>query len=212
VEITEDVELACDIVIVGSGAGGGCVAGNLAAAGLDVIVLEKGRYHSESDFTHYESDATRDMYLYGMTLSTADLGVVIVAGSTVGGGTLVNYATAFRTPDHVRRQWAEIWGIDAFVSGEHDESLDEVSERLGVNLDSSAAGRRDSLMEEGLKKLGGHVDQMPRAVRGCTQDEQCGYCGFGCRVGAKQSTMRTYLEDPPSMARGSSQGRTCARL
>jgi long-chain-alcohol oxidase len=195
VEITEDVELACDIVIVGSGAGGGCVAGNLAAAGLDVIVLEKGRYHSESDFTHYESDATRDMYLYGMTLSTPDLGVVIVAGSTVGGGTLVNYATAFRTPDHVRRQWAEISGIDAFVSGEYDESLDEVSERLGVNVDSSAAGRRDSLMEEGLKKLGWHVDQMPRAVRGCTQDEQCGYCGFGCRVGAKQSTMRTYLED-----------------
>jgi choline dehydrogenase-like flavoprotein len=198
IEITEDAELACDVVIVGSGAGGGCAAGNLAAAGLDVIVLEKGRYHSESDFTHYESDATRDMYLYGMTLSTADVGVVIVAGSTLGGGTLVNYATAFRTPDHVRRQWAELSGIDAFVSDEYDESLDEVAERLGVNVDSSAAGKRDSLMEEGLKKLGWHVDQMPRAVRGCTQDEQCGYCGFGCRVGAKQSTMRTYLEDAAS--------------
>jgi len=195
VEMTEDAEFASDVVIVGSGAGGGCAAGNLAAAGLDVIVLEKGRYHSESDFTHFESDATRDMYLYGMTLSTADLGVVIIAGSTVGGGTLINYATSFRTPDHVKQQWTEVSGIDAFVSGEYEESLDEVSERLGVNLDSSAAGARDSLLEEGLKKLGWHVDQMPRAVRGCTQDEQCGYCGFGCRVGAKQSTLRTYLED-----------------
>jgi choline dehydrogenase-like flavoprotein len=42
-------------------------------------------------------------------------------------------------------------------------------------------------MEEGLKKLGWHVDMLPRSVKGCTQDEQCGYCGFGCRVGAKTS-------------------------
>jgi long-chain-alcohol oxidase len=50
-------------------------------------------------------------------------------------------------------------------------------------------------MEGRLKKLGWHVDMMPRAVRGCSQDEHCGYCGFGCRIGAKQSTMRTYLEE-----------------
>jgi choline dehydrogenase-like flavoprotein len=81
------------------------------------------------------------------------------------------------------------------VSGEIDDSYDAVSERLGVNTDSSAAGRRDEVMEAGLKKLGWHVDMLPRAVRGCSQDEACGYCGFGCRIGAKQSTMRTYLHD-----------------
>ena len=81
------------------------------------------------------------------------------------------------------------------ASGEFEQSLDAAAARLGVNTDSSAAGRRDEVMEEGLKKLGWHVDLIPRAVRGCPQDEQCGYCGFGCRLGAKQSSMRTYLED-----------------
>ncbi len=195
VEVTEDTVVACDAVVVGSGAGGGCVAAHLARAGLDVVVLEKGSYCSERDFHHYEFEATKEMYLYALTLATEDLGCRIIAGSTLGGGTVVNYTTSFRTPPHVLVQWREASGIDAFVSGEFDRSLDEVSDRLGVNTDSSAAGRRDEVLEEGLKKLGWHVDALPRAVRGCTQDETCGYCGFGCRAGAKQSTMRTYLED-----------------
>ena len=195
IAITEDTVTACDVVVVGSGAGGGCAAAQLAAAGLDVVVLEKGSYRAERDFHHREYDATREMYLYGLTLATTDLGCRIIAGSTLGGGTVVNYTTSFKTPPHVLRQWTDESGIDAFVSGEFEESLDEAGARLGVNTDSSAAGRRDEVLEEGLKKLGWHVDALPRAVRGCTQDEACGYCGFGCRVGAKQSTMVTYLQD-----------------
>ncbi|MDQ4142921.1 MAG: GMC family oxidoreductase N-terminal domain-containing protein [Actinomycetota bacterium] len=195
IEVTSDHEMNCDVVVVGSGAGGGCVAAGLAAKGLDVIVVEKGAYHNESDFHHNEPEATRDMYLYGLTLMTKDLGCRIVSGSTLGGGTVVNYTTSFKTPDYVLKEWARLSGMDAFVSGEFDEALDEAARRLNVNTDSSAAGRRDQILEEGLKALGWHVDNLPRAVRGCTQDEACGYCGFGCRVGAKQSSMRTYLED-----------------
>ncbi|MPZ70339.1 MAG: oxidoreductase [Actinobacteria bacterium] len=193
--VDNDEVLHCDVVIVGSGAGGGCVAGVLAASGLDVVVLEKGGYKSESDFDHLEAEASRDMYLYGMKLLNTTGNVRIIAGATLGGGTVVNYTTSFKTPDFVLDEWTRITGIEAFASGEFEASLDEVSARLNVNLDSSAAGKRDELMESGLKKLGWHVDLLPRAVKGCTQDEQCGYCGFGCRPGAKQSTMRTYLED-----------------
>lgn len=195
ISVDRDAVLSCDVVIVGSGAGGGCSAAVLAEAGLDVIVVEKGGYLAERDFDHLEAEATRDMYLYGMRLTTMDLGVQIIAGSTLGGGTVVNYTTSFKTPDFVLKQWAEGSGIDAFVSGEIEESLDIAAKRLGVNTDSSAAGKRDEVMEEGLKRLGWHVDALPRAVRGCTQDEACGFCGFGCRVGAKQSSMKTWLED-----------------
>src|SRR6185436_18790248 len=55
VEITEPAELRCDVVVVGSGAGGGCVAAGLAAAGLDVIVLERGGVRTEESFDHLES-------------------------------------------------------------------------------------------------------------------------------------------------------------
>lgn len=195
IEIESGEELSCDVVVVGSGAGGGCAAAVLAAAGLDVVVLEKGGYYSESDFDHVEAEATSDMYLYGMTLATADQGVRIIAGSALGGGTVGNYATSFLTPERVRAEWARLTGIEAFCSGEFEDSLRAVAARLNVNTDTSAPGRRDQVLEDGLKKLGWHVDAMPRAVAGCPQDEACGYCGFGCRTGSKQSATRTFLED-----------------
>ena len=194
IAIDSDEWITGDVVVVGSGPGGGCVAAHLASQGLDVIVLEKGGYHAERDFHHLESWSQRDLYLYGATLTTADAGVRIIAGSTLGGGAVVNYTVSFRTPPRVLEQWSAMSGIAAFANGEMEASLDEVSSRLNVNRDSSAANGRDRLMEEGLKKLGWHVDQMPRNVKGCAQDEQCGYCGFGCRVGAKMGA-RVYLEE-----------------
>jgi choline dehydrogenase-like flavoprotein len=195
IAITQDEELVCDAVVVGSGAGGGTVAAELTRAGLDVVVLEKGGYSSESDFHHREGDAYRDLYLYGLTLATTDLGCRIIAGSTLGGGTVVNYTTSFKTPDFVLGEWAKVSGVEAFADGELGDSLDAVCERLGVNHDSAAPGMRDLLIERGLEKLGWHCAPLPRNVRGCAQDAGCGWCGFGCRLGAKQSTLRTYLED-----------------
>lgn len=194
IEIEGDERMSCDVVIVGSGPGGQCVASHLARAGLDVIVLEKGGYHSEAEFHHYESQAQRELYLYGATMTTINGGVRIISGSTLGGGAVVNYTVSFHTPERVRRQWADISGIDAFVSGEFEASLDEVAAKLNVNRDSSALNARERFIEDGMKALGWHVDQMPRSVKGCAQDEQCGFCGFGCRHGAKQGA-HVYLEE-----------------
>jgi long-chain-alcohol oxidase len=190
-----DQELACDVVVVGSGAGGGVVAAELARAGLDVVVLEKGGYAAERDFHHQEGEAYRDLYLYGLTLTTGDLACRIVAGSTLGGGTVVNFSTSFPTPPAVLAQWAEVSGVEAFASGEVAASLEAVAGRLGVTTGQSRPGVRDQVLERGLERLGWHVGPMPRNVRGCAQDAGCGWCGFGCRLGAKQSTLVTYLEE-----------------
>jgi long-chain-alcohol oxidase len=194
-ELAGDQELACDVVVVGSGAGGGVAAAELARRGLDVLVLEKGGYAAERDFHHLEGDAYQQLYLYGLTLTTDDLACRIVAGSTLGGGTVVNYTTSFKPPRWVLAEWAEASGADAFVSGEVAASLDAVAERVGVTTGQSAPGVRDTLMERGLERLGWHVGPLPRNVRGCAQDAGCGWCGFGCRLGAKQSTMVTWLQD-----------------
>ena len=190
-----DEELACDVVVVGSGAGGGVVAAELARAGLDVVVLEKGGHAAERDFTHQEADAYRQLYLYGLTLATDDLACRIVAGSTLGGGTVVNYSTSFATPPEVLAEWAAVSGVDAFASGEVAASLEAVAARLGVTEAESRPGVRDQLLERGLERLGWHAGPLPRNVRGCAQDAGCGWCGFGCRLGAKQSTLVTYLEE-----------------
>jgi choline dehydrogenase-like flavoprotein len=192
--VRADTVLDCDVVIVGSGAGGGVVAGELASAGYDVVVLEKGEYVAERDFDQRELGMLRKTYLDSGLLATADLGVSIFAGSCLGGGTVVNYTTSFRTPDHVRDEWHCASGVDLFVDAELTRALDAVCAGFDVNRDHNRPSSRDAIMGRGLEALGWHVDRMPRNVVGCAQDDICGYCGFGCVRGAKRSTTTTYLQ------------------
>src|SRR3954471_15880923 len=61
-----------DVVVVGSGSGGGVVAGTLAQQGLKVLVLEASGYFNESDFAQLELKAYQDMYWRGGPTPTAD--------------------------------------------------------------------------------------------------------------------------------------------
>ncbi|HYI79634.1 MAG TPA: GMC family oxidoreductase N-terminal domain-containing protein [Thermoleophilaceae bacterium] len=188
-----DTDLECDVVVVGSGAGGGTAAGVLAAAGLDVVVLEAGGYYDDADFDGSERNAIRTMYA-GAPTASADQSLSLLAGACLGGGTVVNYTTSFRTPDAIREEWAG-HGVHAFAERTFDASLDAVCDRLGVNQEHSSPSSRDRALREGCMALGWHIDAMPRDVRGCDQGEICGYCPFGCRLGAKQSTVKTWLAD-----------------
>jgi long-chain-alcohol oxidase len=186
-----ELALECDVCVIGSGAGGGVAAAVLAAAGLDVVVLEAGGYWSERDFDRAERAGLRRLYRGGGASATDDQGVGLIAGACLGGGTVVNYSTSFRTPYEVLEEWEGL----GFPSAELGPSLDAVCDRLGVNTDHNRPSRRDEVMRRGLESLGWHVDAMPRDVLGCEQGVVCGYCGYGCPLGAKQSTMRTWLED-----------------
>jgi long-chain-alcohol oxidase len=188
-----DTSLECDVVIVGSGAGGGAAAGVLAGAGLDVIVVESGDYYDDEDFDGSEVGALTRYYMAAPT-ATHDQSVGLIAGSCLGGGTVVNYTTSFRTPDDVRAEWAA-HGVPAFRSEDYTASLDAVCERLGVNQEYNEPSTREQKLQQGCVNLGWHVDAMPRGVRRCAQGKECGYCGLGCRVGAKQSVVKTWLAD-----------------
>ena len=196
--VTADTTLSCDVVVVGSGAGGGVVAAELAARGKDVIVLEKGGYPNEADFTQQEGDGLARLYDAGGLLATRDLGLVILQGATLGGGTVVNYTTSFATPESVRHEWAREHHLPHFTGPEFTQSLDAAAQRMGVNTEHAAPSGRDQVLIRGLERLGWHHGLLPRNVRGCTQDDACGYCGYGCRIGAKQSTLVTYLSDAVS--------------
>ncbi len=193
--ITRDTTLTCDVVVVGSGAGGAVVAAELAAAGKDVVVLEKGGYHNEADFTQQEGDGLERLYDAGGLLATRDLSLVILQGATLGGGTVVNYTTSFATPESVRDEWAREHGLPHFAGAEFTRSLDAAARRIGVNTDHAAPSGRDRVLIRGLERLQWHHGLLPRNVRGCSQDDACGYCGYGCRSGAKQSTLVTFLPD-----------------
>jgi len=193
IPVDRDTTLDCDVVIVGSGAGGGAAAGVLAGAGLDVVVVEAGDYYDDQDFDGAELGAITRYYM-GAPSATHDQSVSLIAGSCLGGGTVVNYTTSFRTPDEVRAEWAS-HGVPAFASDDYSASLDAVCERLGVNQEHNDPSTREQKLRDGCLALGWHVDAMPRGVRHCVQGKECGYCGLGCRVGAKQSVVKTWLAD-----------------
>ncbi len=191
--VQADTTLTCDVVIVGSGAGGGTAAAVLAQAGLDVIVIEAGGYYDDEDFDGSELNALTNMYMAAPS-GSVDQSVSLIAGSCLGGGTVVNYSTSFRTPDEIREEWAST-GVPAFTTDDYTASLDAVCDRLGVSQEYNDPSSREKKLQEGCVKLGWHVDAMPRGVRNCAQGKECGYCGLGCRVGAKQSVLKTWLAD-----------------
>jgi long-chain-alcohol oxidase len=189
-----DMNLTCEVCIVGSGAGGGTAAAVLAGAGKDVIVLEAGGYYDDADFDGAELGGFRNLYTEAGFAATADHSVGLLAGECFGGTTIINYCTSFRTPDDIRTEWAAA-GVPWFESDEYTRSLDAVCERLHVNLDHNRVSRREQVLDRGLRALGWHVDAMPRNVIGCDQGKVCGYCGYGCALGAKQSSTKTWLAD-----------------
>ena len=191
-EINNNKTLTCDVLVIGSGAGGGVVAGELSAAGYDVMVVEKGDYYAEKDFDGNELNATETMLEKFGSLTTHDTSMVVLAGKLLGGGTTINWSASFRTPDHVLSEWANEYGVTDANTDVWQNSLDAVWTRSNVNCDESHLNGNNTVLERGLKKLGYHVDTIPRNVKGC---EDCGFCNYGCSFGAKQSTLKTYLQD-----------------
>lgn len=190
---TADTALDCDVVVVGSGAGGGTAAAVLATAGLAVVVLERGGYYDDADFDGGELSGLSRLYAGGPA-ATAEGQVALVAGSCLGGGTVVNWTTSFPTPPEVRAEWAAL-GAAQFAEDEYARAIEVVTDRLSVNGDHNTASARDAVLERGLRALGWHVDAMPRNVVGCDMGTDCGRCGYGCRLGAKQSAAKTWLAD-----------------
>jgi long-chain-alcohol oxidase len=189
-----DTALTCDVCVIGSGAGGGVAAAVLAAAGKDVLVLEAGNYYDDADFDGAELGGFQRLYAEGGFAATADHSVGLLAGECFGGGTIINYCTSFRTPDDVRTEWAAA-GVPWFTSEEYTRSLDAVCTRLSVNLEHNRVSAREQILQRGLRALGWHEAAMPRNVVGCEQGKVCGYCGYGCAIGAKQTTTKTWLAD-----------------
>ena len=194
IEPQAEMALKCDVCVIGSGAGGGVAAAILAAAGKEVIVLEAGGYFDDADFDGSELTGFQRLYAECGFASTRDHSVGFLAGECLGGGTVVNYCTSFRTPDEIREEWAEE-GAEWIRGSDFTRSLDTVCERISVNREHNRVSKREQVLERGLKRLGWHVDAMPRNVIACEQGKLCGYCGYGCPIGAKQSSVKTWLAD-----------------
>ena len=191
--IDKDVELTADVLVIGSGAGGSVVAAELAKAGSDVVVLEMGDYLNEADFTGMEAEMTPRLFLGRGLLSTSDLGIVVLAGSCLGGGTVVNWSDSLRTPADVLDEWERLHGLEGVTAAAYQTGFDLAERRMNVNTLDSVPNENNAALQRGCEALAYHWDPIPRNASGCEQ--RCGGCQFGCPFGRKQTALLTFLQD-----------------
>ncbi len=190
---TGNLSVDCDFCVVGSGAGGSMAAATLAATGARVVLLEEGGYHTRREFNMEEAWAYPTLYQDHGNRATEDLGIMILQGRSVGGGTTVNWASSFRPPENTLRRWADdfaVSGLDAAALAPH---LEAVERRLNVQPGTpDGVNRNNQILWDGASKLGWKPELIRRSVKNCAK---LGYCGMGCPLDAKQSALVTYVQD-----------------
>jgi choline dehydrogenase-like flavoprotein len=195
--LERDLALETDVVIVGTGAGGGMAAEILANAGLAVVLVEEGPLQTSSDFRMRESDAYPALYQESAARKTRDKAINILQGRCVGGGTTVNWTSSFRTPGTTLRWWAAKHGLAGFGTADLAPWFEQVEARLSIAPWTVPPNANNAALAAGARAIGIPSGAIRRNVLGCWN---IGYCGMGCPTNAKQSMLVTTI--PAALQRG----------
>lgn len=187
----------CDVVVVGSGAGGAVAAATLAEAGLEVVVLEAGEHYNRDSYPADELDAIAGIYRdAGLTIAEGRPPIPVPVARAIGGTTVINSGTCFRAHDEVLEDWKQRFGIG--WARDLDADFAEAEDFLRVTqLDPERMGRNGQLAMEGAAALGASGAPISRNAGSCVQ---CSSCPFGCRIDAKRGMHVSYL--PRAVAAG----------
>ncbi|WP_227370770.1 GMC family oxidoreductase [Halomonas sp. M20] len=211
------------VVVIGSGAGGGTLANELARQGIDVVVLEAGALHTRDDFLADEwasfsqlawLDNRTTSGSFRLTKDFPNLPAWIVKSV---GGTTVHWAGAsLRIQPHEFRALSEYGTLEDANLLDWPLSYEELlpyyenaEDRMGVTRTNSIPGLPGNnnfhVMYAGARKLGytcntGHMAINSQIRDGRAACQQRGFCFQGCRTGAKWSTL--YTELPAGIATG----------
>lgn len=187
----------CEVVIVGSGAGGAVAAATLAEAGVDVLVLEAGDHYNRDNYPADRLEAIQTLYREaGLTIAAGRPPIPVPVAKVVGGTTVINSGTCFRAPDSILDSWRDEYGLS--WAHDLDEDFAEAEDFLRVTqLDPNRMGRNGQLAMEGAAALGLSGEPIHRNAGNCVQ---CSSCPYGCAIDAKRGMHVSYL--PRAVAAG----------
>ena len=197
-EVRPGAEATFDVVVVGSGAGGAPVARALSRAGWAVAVVEEGSAYTRKDFVGPEVDRLRSLYRAGgATVTVGRPPIVVPLGRAVGGTTVGNSGTCFRTPDRIVAAWGQRFGVvlDPDDLGPHYEDVEATLEVAPVPWD--VMGGNGLTAHRGATALGIPGRPLDRNGGGCRGS---GVCVAGCPMDGKRGVHMNYL--PQAIAAG----------
>ena len=197
-DVSADLDVTCDVVVVGSGAGGATMAAELADAGIDVVMVEEGGYHPTKSFTTEAGHALRTLYRdCGAEIAIGHPPVLFSEGRCVGGSTVVNGGMSWRTPPKVLERWARD-GVADIGEGDMEPYFAKVESRISVAFqDPETVGEDMRLLKAGADAKGWKIIPNLRNQLHCAGTNNC---TNGCPTGAKRSMLVTNV--PRALARG----------
>ena len=183
-------QVTCDVAIIGSGAGAGITAELLTRAGLDVVLIEEGPLRTSSDFNQKESEAYATLYQEGAARRTLDGAITILQGRCVGGTTVINWTSSFRTPPSTLGYWQKHFGLADYTEAGMAPWFAQAEKRLNMTPWEAPPNANNELLRTGAQKIGISASVIPRNVKACWN---LGSCGMGCPTNAKQSMLVTTI-------------------
>ncbi len=192
--------LDCDVLVIGSGSGGSVVAAHLAAQGLDVVVVEKGPYAEQHEFTQQEYPMLHRHFEASGLLTSHSGAVTVLAGSTLGGGSTINWAASLRTPDYVLHEWATQHGNPHFLEKTYRDGFDFIEKRNSISTNHRHNPQNQALLDA-AHRLGHRAEAIPMNLR-FPPDlspevawQATGFSCYGDAFGIKQGGVQTFLRD-----------------
>ncbi|KAJ3340764.1 hypothetical protein HDU91_000805 [Kappamyces sp. JEL0680] len=171
VDVTGVSSLEYDIVIVGSGCGGGLMAAELTKDGYSVLLCEKASYQHNSEYKYSEQDAFNNLFEKRGAFQTEDGSLTILAGSAWGGGSAINWSASFQPPEKLRREWANVYGLQHVLEPSFQEGVDVVWRTLEATKEGIVHNTPNQILMDGCKKLGLKAEDINQNTGG--QPHEC---------------------------------------
>ncbi|KAN0060392.1 hypothetical protein ACQY0O_007721 [Thecaphora frezii] len=191
----QGTELVVDteVLVIGSGSGGGVAGSYLAQRGVRTLIVDKGIYLNPDQVVGREDQGYGLLYEGQGIMPSEDGSINVLAGSTFGGGTSINWSASLKPRHFVRKAWAEKYGLPYYNSPLFTSDLNAVCSRMGVAVAPIRHNISNSLLALGAQRAGQPVAPVPQNTGGHTH--YCGKCQLGCISGHKQGGTVTWLKD-----------------
>ncbi len=192
-ELPGDQKLRADVVVIGTGAGGGMAARELSRRGVKVIALEAGSHVRQQQMTQREDEMMPRLYQERGARSTQDLAIRVIGGRCVGGSTVHNINLCKRTPTPILEQWQKRYHVSGCSEPELRPVFESVEQDLSVSeVPAEWRNANNRALERGVTALGWKGGPLRHNRVGC---QQSGFCEIGCPYNAKQNAIKVLIPE-----------------